>query len=205
MEGGIVTATSVMMNGPALDHGLALLQQQGLMHRAGLHLVLTEGAPLSGNIPSLVRAQRPPPPGTRDGASGGGDSGDSGGTLFEHLFQEKCDPMDDSMPKATPSTSSFPALQRSFTAPAAQEVLVQAPAAVTAAAWEINSPEATVFLGKEGFSAACRSGLVRPADVAREAAAQVQAFALAFGRLPFYMDGHQHCHVQPPVGAACLV
>jgi hypothetical protein len=120
----------VMMNGPALAHGLALLaQRRGLLGRVGLHLNLTEGAPRSGTGPTLGRSPRPPPPGPSDGASGAsGSGGGSGGA-----------------------------------------------AVVPAAAWEANTPGPVVFRGKEGFSAACIAGLVYPADVVREATAQVQA------------------------------
>jgi predicted glycoside hydrolase/deacetylase ChbG (UPF0249 family) len=35
--------------------------------------------------------------------------------------------------------------------------------------------------------------------LALEIEAQIEAFARAFGRMPDYIDGHQHCHLAPPV------
>lgn len=41
--------------------------------------------------------------------------------------------------------------------------------------------------------------LVSRKAVAAEIEAQIEAFARAFGRLPDYVDGHQHCHLMPAV------
>ncbi len=42
------------------------------------------------------------------------------------------------------------------------------------------------------------------AAIAREAAAQIDAFTEAFGRLPDFVDGHQHVQLFPQVSEAVL-
>ncbi len=48
------------------------------------------------------------------------------------------------------------------------------------------------------FSPLARLKVSRKA-VALEIEAQIRAFERAFGRMPDYVDGHQHCHLAPPV------
>jgi predicted glycoside hydrolase/deacetylase ChbG (UPF0249 family) len=48
------------------------------------------------------------------------------------------------------------------------------------------------------FSPLARLKVSRKA-VALEIEAQIKAFERAFGRAPDYVDGHQHCHIAPPV------
>ena len=54
---GVVTNTSIMANVPGAEQSLGLLRSHGLLKRLGLHLNLTEGAPLSppSGIPSLLQ------------------------------------------------------------------------------------------------------------------------------------------------------
>eukprot|EP00039_Didymoeca_costata_P021300 m.344101 g.344101 ORF g.344101 m.344101 type:complete len:324 (+) comp23839_c0_seq1:206-1177(+) len=40
---GAVTATSLMLNGKAVDHGILLLREHKLLHLCGMHLNMTEG------------------------------------------------------------------------------------------------------------------------------------------------------------------
>jgi predicted glycoside hydrolase/deacetylase ChbG (UPF0249 family) len=48
------------------------------------------------------------------------------------------------------------------------------------------------------FSPLARLNVSRKA-VALEIEAQINAFERAFGRMPDYVDGHQHCHIAPPI------
>jgi predicted glycoside hydrolase/deacetylase ChbG (UPF0249 family) len=48
------------------------------------------------------------------------------------------------------------------------------------------------------FSPLARLKVSRKA-VAMEIEAQLKAFERAFGRMPDYVDGHQHCHIAPPI------
>lgn len=48
------------------------------------------------------------------------------------------------------------------------------------------------------------SGGLDPAETGAEIARQVDAFARAFGRLPDFVDGHQHVHVLPGVAGPLL-
>lgn len=50
-----------------------------------------------------------------------------------------------------------------------------------------------------GLLAAILAGRVRADDVRREIARQIEAFADAAGRLPDYVDGHQHVHQFPRI------
>ncbi len=51
--------------------------------------------------------------------------------------------------------------------------------------------------GKHGLRAAIASGQVDPAHVAREAEAQIAAYAALVGEPPAHVDGHQHAHAIP--------
>jgi len=53
------------------------------------------------------------------------------------------------------------------------------------------------------FTAACRHRLSRDALVA-EITSQLRSFFDAFGRAPDFIDGHQHVHLFPQIGAALL-
>ena len=54
MKDGVVTHTSIMANGLAVDDAIALAREHKVLDRLGLHLNLTEGAPLLGDqVPSL--------------------------------------------------------------------------------------------------------------------------------------------------------
>ena len=44
----------------------------------------------------------------------------------------------------------------------------------------------------------------KPQKIAVEVGAQIKAFAAAFGRLPDFIDGHQHVHVFPQVREAVI-
>jgi len=59
IETGIVTRTSIMVNGPAAVDAVEIFHEKGLMGTVGLHLNLTEGKPISDPelIPSLVIKQ----------------------------------------------------------------------------------------------------------------------------------------------------
>lgn len=46
--------------------------------------------------------------------------------------------------------------------------------------------------------------MLRPEKVAVEVAAQIKAFETAFGRLPDFIDGHQHVHLFPQIRDAVL-
>lgn len=46
--------------------------------------------------------------------------------------------------------------------------------------------------------------MLRPEKIAVEVAAQIKAFEAAFGRLPDFIDGHQHVHLFPQVRDAVL-
>lgn len=50
---GILNSTTMMMNTPGTEHAIALAKQTPSL-KVGIHLVLTCGKPLSGNVPSLV-------------------------------------------------------------------------------------------------------------------------------------------------------
>jgi hopanoid biosynthesis associated protein HpnK len=52
---GIVTSASLMATGPAFEHAVELARSRPRL-AVGVHLVLTEHRPLSGAVPSLVRA-----------------------------------------------------------------------------------------------------------------------------------------------------
>ena len=45
---------------------------------------------------------------------------------------------------------------------------------------------------------------LKPQKIAVEVGAQIKAFAAAFGRLPDFIDGHQHVHVFPQVREAVI-
>lgn len=53
--------------------------------------------------------------------------------------------------------------------------------------------------GKMGYRTACASGVIRAEDAAEEARAQLRWFEKHVGRMPHFVDGHQHCHVVPAV------
>ena len=53
--------------------------------------------------------------------------------------------------------------------------------------------------GKMGYRTACASGAIRAEDAAEEALAQLRWFEKHVGRMPHFVDGHQHCHVVPAV------
>jgi predicted glycoside hydrolase/deacetylase ChbG (UPF0249 family) len=46
--------------------------------------------------------------------------------------------------------------------------------------------------------------MLRPEKIAVEVAAQIKAFEAAFGRLPDFIDGHQHVHLFPQIRDAVL-
>src|SRR5579863_4181348 len=46
--------------------------------------------------------------------------------------------------------------------------------------------------------------MLTPARLEAEIAAQIAAFRAAFGRVPDYIDGHQHIHVFPQIGEALV-
>jgi predicted glycoside hydrolase/deacetylase ChbG (UPF0249 family) len=54
-----------------------------------------------------------------------------------------------------------------------------------------------VFRGKLEFREAWRLGELDAQEVRREGVAQLEWFQQRFGRPPFHVDGHQHCHVLP--------
>jgi len=56
--------------------------------------------------------------------------------------------------------------------------------------------------GKMGYRTACASGAIRAEEVAEEARAQLRWFEKHVGRMPHFVDGHQHCHVVPAVREA---
>jgi predicted glycoside hydrolase/deacetylase ChbG (UPF0249 family) len=62
-------------------------------------------------------------------------------------------------------------------------------------------PGEGVFRGKVGLRTACAAGEVDPAHAALEAEAQVRWFVAATGRVPAWVDGHQHCNVVPRLAA----
>ena len=45
---------------------------------------------------------------------------------------------------------------------------------------------------------------LKPQKIAVEIGAQIKAFAAAFGRLPDFIDGHQHVHIFPQVREAVI-
>lgn len=49
-ERGLVTRTSIMANMPGFEEACALMRERRLQDRVGLHLVLTEGEPLSSEL-----------------------------------------------------------------------------------------------------------------------------------------------------------
>ena len=51
-----------------------------------------------------------------------------------------------------------------------------------------------------GVMAAALMRVLDPGDVAREIERQIEAFAEAMGRLPDFVDGHQHVHQFPRIG-----
>eukprot|EP00501_MAST-03F_sp_TOSAG23-6_P001278 GSMAST32.ASY1.ANO1.1326.1 assembled CDS len=56
MKDGICTATSIMAGAPYAMEAISIARSEGLLHRVGLHLNLSEGVPLSSpeEIPSLL-------------------------------------------------------------------------------------------------------------------------------------------------------
>jgi predicted glycoside hydrolase/deacetylase ChbG (UPF0249 family) len=60
------------------------------------------------------------------------------------------------------------------------------------------------FLPIEDSGGAAMLRRLDPEAIARETATQMQAFVAAFGRVPDYVDGHQHIHLFPQVRDAVL-
>lgn len=50
---GIVTSTSMMVNGPGFEHGVQLMREHKWL-KVGLHLVLTAGSPISKGLKTIV-------------------------------------------------------------------------------------------------------------------------------------------------------
>lgn len=47
---GLISSTTIMANAPAFEHACKLAKRQGFADKVGIHLNLTEGAPLSDDI-----------------------------------------------------------------------------------------------------------------------------------------------------------
>lgn len=60
------------------------------------------------------------------------------------------------------------------------------------------------FLPLKSTLRAAMLRMLRPEKVAVEVAAQIKAFEAAFGRLPDFIDGHQHVHLFPQIRDAVL-
>jgi predicted glycoside hydrolase/deacetylase ChbG (UPF0249 family) len=60
------------------------------------------------------------------------------------------------------------------------------------------------FLPQPEFTRAAMTLRLKPELLAIEIATQLRAFVHAFGRLPDYLDGHQHVHMMPQVRDAFL-
>jgi hypothetical protein len=60
------------------------------------------------------------------------------------------------------------------------------------------------FLPLSGMMAAVLAGRVRRRALAAEVRAQLAAFVAAFGRVPDFVDGHQHVHILPRVRGAVI-
>ncbi len=58
--------------------------------------------------------------------------------------------------------------------------------------------------GQAGVMAAALLRMLGPGDIAREIERQIAAFADAMGRLPDFVDGHQHVHQFPRIDAAVV-
>ena len=58
--------------------------------------------------------------------------------------------------------------------------------------------------GQAGVLAAALTGALGPGHLAREIERQIEAFAEAMGRLPDFVDGHQHVHQFPRIAAAVV-
>jgi predicted glycoside hydrolase/deacetylase ChbG (UPF0249 family) len=60
------------------------------------------------------------------------------------------------------------------------------------------------FLPLKSTLRAAMLRMLRPEKIAVEVAAQIKAFEAAFGRLPDFIDGHQHVHLFPQIRDAVL-
>jgi predicted glycoside hydrolase/deacetylase ChbG (UPF0249 family) len=60
------------------------------------------------------------------------------------------------------------------------------------------------FLPLKSTLRAAMLRMLRPEKIAVEVAAQIKAFETAFGRLPDFIDGHQHVHLFPQIRDAVL-
>jgi chitin disaccharide deacetylase len=60
------------------------------------------------------------------------------------------------------------------------------------------------FLPLKATLRAAMLRMLRPEKIAVEVAAQIKAFETAFGRLPDFVDGHQHVHLFPQIRDAVL-
>jgi predicted glycoside hydrolase/deacetylase ChbG (UPF0249 family) len=60
------------------------------------------------------------------------------------------------------------------------------------------------FLPLKSTLRAAMLRLLRPEKIAVEVAAQIRAFEVAFGKLPDFIDGHQHVHLFPQIRDAVL-
>lgn len=61
MINGVVTAASLLVNGPAAEHAVGMMKTNGLLDSMGLHLNLTEGTPVGNpeGIPTLLSPHSP--------------------------------------------------------------------------------------------------------------------------------------------------
>ncbi|MBI3435991.1 MAG: ChbG/HpnK family deacetylase [Proteobacteria bacterium] len=104
---------------------------------------------------------------------------------------------------ATPSFNRSEALSLGMLNIGAHRVAIGLHLVLTAPFAPLSSGFSPLRAGRfPTLSALLRAALLRRLDkdaLAREIEAQIDAFAAAFGRLPDFIDGHQHVHIFPQV------